>query len=88
MQHDPLQQGAVHGEDPQQDLRPLPAEEVQQVREVHHVSRRRGALELERPSRSNGLICDVPSSPQRQHFGSGRVLRSPELRDHRAEESL
>lgn len=41
MQHDALQQGAVHGEDPQQDLRPLPAEEVQQVGEVHHVSRRR-----------------------------------------------
>lgn len=38
LQHDPLQQGAVHGEDPQQDLGPLPAEEVQQVREVHHVS--------------------------------------------------
>lgn len=39
MQHDPLQQGTVHGENPQQDVRPLPAEEVQQVREVHHVSR-------------------------------------------------
>lgn len=39
MQHDPLQQRTVHGENPQQDLSPLPAEEVQQVREVHHVSR-------------------------------------------------
>lgn len=46
MQHDALQQGAVHGEDPQQDLRPLPAEEVQQVREVHRVSGRRGAVAL------------------------------------------
>lgn len=38
MQHDALQQRAVHGQDPQQDLSPLPAEEVQQDREVHHVS--------------------------------------------------
>lgn len=38
VQHDPLQQRAVHGENPQQDLGALPAEEVQQVGEVHHVS--------------------------------------------------
>ena len=40
MQHDPLQQRIIHGQNPQQDLSTLPAEEVQQVREVHHVSRR------------------------------------------------
>lgn len=38
MQPDALQQRAVHGENPQQDLGALPAEEVQQVGEVHHVS--------------------------------------------------
>lgn len=38
VQHDPLQQGAIHGQNPQQDLSALPAEEVQQVREVHLVS--------------------------------------------------
>lgn len=38
MQHDPLQQRALHGQDPQQDVSALPGEEVQQIGEVHHVS--------------------------------------------------
>lgn len=38
VQHDPLRQRVIHGENPQQDVGALPAEEVQQVREVHHVS--------------------------------------------------
>lgn len=38
LQHDPLQQGALYGENPQQNFGPLPGEEVQPIWEVHHVS--------------------------------------------------
>lgn len=100
VQHDPLQQRTVHGQDPQQDLGPLPAEEVQQVGEVHHVSVcvcRPPPLATDCVSKwsmaapgSSGqtTFCLISPDFQRQHLGAGHFLRGSELRDHRAEEGV